>query len=95
MKGPANSKIRLKLVRKGADVPVDVAIVREVIRVRPVRFRTEGGDIGYIRISSFNEQTTDGLRKAITEISKTVPSDKLTGFVVDLRNNPGGLLAAT
>jgi carboxyl-terminal processing protease len=92
MKGQPDSKIRLKIIRKGADVPVDVAIVREVIRVRPVRFRTEGGDIGYVRISSFNEQTTDGLRKAITEISKTIPSDKLAGFVVDLRNNPGGLL---
>jgi carboxyl-terminal processing protease len=92
MKGPPNSKIRLKIIRKGADAPVDVAIVREVIRVRPVRFRTEGGDVGYIRITSFNEQTTDGLRKAIAEISKTIPSDKLAGFVVDLRNNPGGLL---
>jgi carboxyl-terminal processing protease len=92
MKGPANSKIRLKIIRKGADAPVDVAIVREVIRVRPVRFRTEGGDIGYVRITSFNEQTTDGLRKAIAEISKTIPSDKLAGFVIDLRNNPGGLL---
>jgi len=70
MKGPANSKIRLKLLRKGSDTPVDVAIVREVIRVRPVRFHTEGGDIGYVRITSFNEQTTDGLRKAISEISK-------------------------
>jgi carboxyl-terminal processing protease len=92
MKGQPDSKIRLKIIRKGADVPVDVAIVREVIRVRPIRFRTEGGDIGYVRISSFNEQTTDGLRKAITEISKAIPSDKLAGFVVDLRNNPGGLL---
>ncbi|CAN7547687.1 S41 family peptidase [Bradyrhizobium sp. LjRoot220] len=92
MKGPANSKIRLKIMRKGADAPVEVAIVREIIRVRPVRFRTEAGDIGYIRISSFNEQTTDGLRKAIAEISKAIPSDKLAGFVIDLRNNPGGLL---
>jgi len=92
MKGAPNTKIRLKIVRKGADVPVDVAIVREVIRVRPVRFRTEGGDIGYLRITSFNEQTTDGLRKAIAEISKAIPSDKLAGFVIDLRNNPGGLL---
>lgn len=92
MKGLPDTKIRLKILRKGADAPVDVAIVREVIRVRPVRFRTEGGDIGYIRINSFNEQTTDGLRKAITEISKAIPSDKLAGFVVDLRNNPGGLL---
>lgn len=92
MKGAPDSKIRLKIVRKGADAPVDVAIVREIIRVRPVRFRTEGGDIGYVRITSFNEQTTDGLRKAIAEISKAIPSDKLAGYIVDLRNNPGGLL---
>jgi carboxyl-terminal processing protease len=92
MKGAPNSKVRLKVLRKGADTQVDIAIVREVIRVRPVRFRAEGGDIGYIRITSFNEQTTEGLRKAIAEISKAIPSDKLAGYVVDLRNNPGGLL---
>jgi carboxyl-terminal processing protease len=92
MKGPADSKIRLKIVRKGADAPVDIALVREVIRVKPVRYHTDGGDIGYIRITSFNEQTTDGLRKAIAAISKEIPQDKLAGYVVDLRNNPGGLL---
>jgi len=92
MKGAPNTKIRLKIMRKGADAPVDVAIVREVIRVRPVRWHTEGGDIGYIRITSFNEQTTEGLRKAITEMSKAIPPEKLAGYVVDLRNNPGGLL---
>jgi carboxyl-terminal processing protease len=92
MKGAPNSKIRLKIMRKGADAPIDVAIVREVIRVRPVRYHTEGGDIGYIRITSFNQQTTEGLRKAITEISRAIPADKLAGYVVDLRNNPGGLL---
>jgi carboxyl-terminal processing protease len=92
MKGPPNSKTRLKIIRKDADKPIDVAIVREIIRVRPVRFRTEGGDIGYIRITSFNEQTTEGLRKAISDISKQIPPEKLAGYVVDLRNNPGGLL---
>lgn len=92
MKGPASSKIRLKVARKGAAAPLDIAIVREIIRVRPVRYRTEGGDIGYIRISRFNEQTTDGLKKAIASINKEIPSDKLAGYVVDLRNNPGGLL---
>ena len=92
MKGPADSKIRLKIVRKSANAPIDIALVREVIRVKPVRYHTDGGDIGYIRITSFNEQTTDGLRKAITEISKEIPQDKLAGYVVDLRNNPGGLL---
>ncbi|OCK56853.1 S41 family peptidase [Bradyrhizobium sp. LMTR 3] len=92
MKGPANSKIRLKVVRKGAAAPIDVAIVREIIRVRPVRFKADGGDIGYIRITRFNEQTTDGLKKAIASISKEIPPEKLTGYVIDLRNNPGGLL---
>src|SRR3954454_22244966 len=92
MKGPADSKIKLKIVRKNADAPIDVALVREVIRVKPVRYHTDGGNIGYIRITSFNEQTTDDLRKAITAISKEIPQDKLAGYVVDLRNNPGGLL---
>jgi carboxyl-terminal processing protease len=92
MKGPINTKTRLKIMRKGADQPIDVSIVREIIRVRPVTYRTDGGDIGYVRISSFNEQTTDGLRKAIGDIAKQIPPDKLAGYVVDLRNNPGGLL---
>jgi carboxyl-terminal processing protease len=92
MKGPPNSKTRLKIKRKGVDNPVDISLVREIIRVRPVTYRTNGGDIGYIRIASFNEQTTEGLRKAIADIAKQIPSDKLAGYVVDLRNNPGGLL---
>ena len=92
MKGPAKSKIRLKIIRKGSEKPVDIAIVREVIRVRPVRYHTDGGDIGYIRITSFNEQTTDGLRKAVAAITKEIPPEKIAGYVIDLRNNPGGLL---
>src|SRR4029077_15329708 len=92
MKGAPNSKTRLKIIRKDADKPIEIAITREIIRVRPVRFHTEGGDIGYIRINSFNEQTTDGLHRAIAEISREIPKDKLVGYVIDLRNNPGGLL---
>src|SRR6202048_4468423 len=92
MKGPINTKTRLKIMRKGTDAPIEVSIMREIIRVRPVSYHADGGDIGYIRISSFNEQTTDGLRKAIGDLSKQIPSDKLVGYVVDLRNNPGGLL---
>jgi carboxyl-terminal processing protease len=92
MKGPINTKTRLKITRKGMEQPIDVSIVREIIRVRPVSFHADGGDIGYIRIASFNEQTTDGLRKAIGDISKKIPPDRLAGYVVDLRNNPGGLL---
>jgi carboxyl-terminal processing protease len=92
MKGAINTKTKLKIIRKGVDDPIEVSLTREVIRVRPVTFHTDGGDIGYIRISSFNEQTTDGLKKAIVDIGKQIPSDKLVGYVVDLRNNPGGLL---
>src|ERR1039458_8795075 len=92
MKGPINTKTRLKIIRKGMDQPIDVSLVREVIRVRPVTFHTDGGDIGYIRISSFNEQTTEGLKKALGDISKQIPPEKLAGYIVDLRNNPGGLL---
>jgi carboxyl-terminal processing protease len=92
MKGAADTKTKLTIIRKGKDAPFDVSITREIIRVKPVRYHTEGGDIGYIRITSFNEQTTDGLHKAISEIEKQIPQDKLAGFVVDLRNNPGGLL---
>ena len=92
MKGPVNTKTRLTIIRKGADAPIDVTIVREIIRVRPVSYHTDGGNIGYIRISSFNEQTADELKKAIGDISKQIPSASLAGYVIDLRNNPGGLL---
>jgi carboxyl-terminal processing protease len=92
MKGAVDTKTKLTIIRKGKDNPFDVAITREIIRVRPVRYHTDGGNIGYIRVTSFNEQTTDGLRKAIAEISKEIPPEKLAGYVVDLRNNPGGLL---
>jgi carboxyl-terminal processing protease len=91
MRGPVNTKIKLTIMRKGQDKPVEIAITRDVIRVRSVRSRAEE-DIGYIRISQFNEQSTDGLKKAIVDLAAQIPADKLKGFVVDLRNNPGGLL---
>jgi carboxyl-terminal processing protease len=92
MKGPIDTKTQLKIFRKGSEKPIDVSLTREVIRVRPVSFHVDGSDIGYVRISQFNEQTTDGLKKAIGDIAKQIPQDKLAGYVVDLRNNPGGLL---
>lgn len=91
MRGPVNSAITLTVKRDGASDPVEIKIVRDVIRIRSVRSRTEG-DIGYVRITQFNEQTYDGLRDSIEKITKEVGVDKLRGFVLDLRNNPGGLL---
>src|ERR1700733_9332628 len=60
MKGPPNTQTRLKIKRKGVDKPLDISLTREIIRVRPVTYHADGGDIGFIRIASFNEQTTDG-----------------------------------
>jgi carboxyl-terminal processing protease len=92
MKGPVHTSTKLKIERKGTDKPIDVSIEREIIQVKPVSFHTESSDIGYIRISSFNEQTTEGLHQAIGDVVKQIPQDKLAGYVLDLRNNPGGLL---
>ncbi len=88
MRGPENSKIKLKIMRKGQDKPIEVSITRARIQVRSVRSRLEGGDVGFIRVTQFNEQTAEGVKKAITDLS----GDKLKGFIIDLRNNPGGLL---
>src|SRR4051794_29568348 len=91
MRGPVNTKIKIRITRKGIDKPVEVSLTRDVIRVRSVRSHMEGDDIGYVRITQFNEQTTEGLRRAITDMTSQA-GDKLKGFVLDLRNNPGGLL---
>ena len=90
MRGPENSKIKLKIMRKGQGKPIEVSITRARIQVRSVRSRLEGDDVGFIRVTQFNEQTTEDLKKAITDLS--TQGDKLKGFIIDLRNNPGGLL---
>jgi carboxyl-terminal processing protease len=90
MRGPVNSQIRLTILRKGEKKPLDITITRAVIRVESVRWKQEG-DISYIRITTFNEQTEDGLERAVDQ-TKAKIGNRLKGIVVDLRNNPGGLL---
>jgi carboxyl-terminal processing protease len=92
MRGPVNTPVRLKLQRPGQKDAIQVTLTRDIIRIRPVRSREEGGDIGYLRVTQFNEQTYEGLRTAIEKISIDIGPDKLKGYVIDLRNNPGGLL---
>ena len=92
MRGPVNTKIKLTITRKGRDKPIVVTMVRDVIRVKSVRWHTEGDAVGYVRIIEFNEQTTDGVRKAIGDLTNQLGADKIKGFVIDLRNNPGGLV---
>ncbi|MDQ0468220.1 S41 family peptidase [Labrys wisconsinensis] len=92
MRGPVNSPITLKIKRAGKDDPFDVKIVRDVIRIKSVRSKVEGDDVGYIRITQFTEQTFDGLKASIEKLNKDIPANKFKGYVIDLRNNPGGLL---
>ncbi len=90
MRGPENSEISLTIRREGRD-PFDVKLVRAKIKIQSVRSHIEGGNIGYIRITSFNEQTDVGLANAMKSL-KQQANNKLVGIVLDLRNNPGGLL---
>src|SRR5262249_20144725 len=91
MRGPVGAPITLTIVRKGSDYPFEVKIIREVIRINAVKTRLEGdGEVGYIKISTFNEQTHTNLVKQVEALIKT--GKRLKGFIVDLRGNPGGLL---
>jgi carboxyl-terminal processing protease len=92
MRGPVNTKIKLKIMRKGQDKPVEVTLMRDIIRVKAVRSRTEGEDVGFIRITQFNEQTNENVKKAVSDLGNQMNADKLKGYILDLRNNPGGLL---
>ena len=89
MRGSIGTSIKLTILRAGAE-PFDVSITRDRITIRSVRHRVEG-DIGYIRITSFSEQTEAGLINAVAQLKKEI-GNRLIGFVIDLRNNPGGLL---
>jgi len=91
MRGPVNSPIMLTVVRKGVEDPFEVKVVRDMIHINPVRFNAEGDDVGYIRVTTFNEQTTENLQKAVEDLKKEL-GPNLKGYIVDLRNNPGGLL---
>jgi len=90
MRGPINSEVTLRIRRSGKD-PFDVKLTRATIKIQSVRSHLEGDTIGYIRITSFNEQTDVGLENAMKNL-KQQAGNKLAGIVLDLRNNPGGLL---
>jgi len=92
MRGPAKSSVRLTVSRGDAKDIKEFTIVREIIHVQPVRSHVESGDIGYIRITQFNQQTFDSLKAAIAKFKTNPGADKLKGYILDLRNNPGGLL---
>jgi carboxyl-terminal processing protease len=90
MRGPVDSEIKLT-IQRGTAQPFDLKLKRAIIKIQSVKYHLEGGDVGYIRITSFNEQTDTGVHTAIAALRKEA-GDKLLGIVLDLRNNPGGLL---
>jgi carboxyl-terminal processing protease len=91
MRGPPNSKIMLTLKRQNVDKPIEVSLVREIIHIQVVKSRMEANDIGYVRLSQFTEQADSGIKAAVKAL-KAQNGGKLRGLVLDLRNNPGGLL---
>ncbi|MCG5234911.1 S41 family peptidase [Xanthobacter oligotrophicus] len=93
MRGPVNTPITLTILRKGMEKPLEIKLVRDTIKIQTVRSRVESDDIAYIRLNSFtNEQTYEGLKKAIDDLTAKIGPDKIKGYILDLRNNPGGLL---
>jgi carboxyl-terminal processing protease len=90
MRGTPGTSITLTVVRPGESKPLTFKLTREVIKVRPVRWEAKG-NVGVIRIASFNRQTGEATRQAVAELSKKLGPDA-AGYVIDLRSNPGGLL---
>ena len=91
MKGAPQTSVTLKILRGANKEVKEFKLVRDIIHVKSVKFE-EKGDIGYVRITQFTEQTFDGLKQAMTKFSADIPDDKFKGYIIDLRNNPGGLL---
>jgi carboxyl-terminal processing protease len=92
MRGTPGTEIKLEILRKGKDEPLNLTLVREIIKVSSVRQEVEGDDVGYIRLTQFTGRVSDDLKQAVQTLQTKIPSDKLKGYILDLRNNPGGLL---
>ncbi|MGY8996087.1 MAG: S41 family peptidase [Alphaproteobacteria bacterium] len=90
MRGPVNTDIVLTVVREGADEPLEITVTRDIITIKSVRWNIED-KVGYVRLSSFTENSEDGLIEALEGMDAEL-GDELQGIVLDLRNNPGGLL---
>ncbi len=90
MRGPQGTKVTITILRPGAKKPFDVTLTRAIVEVDAVKYHRDG-DIGYIRIAAFNEKTADEVEDAVANLKKQI-GPGLKGYIIDLRNNPGGLL---
>ena len=91
MRGPPNSRIVLTIKRDKVDKPIEIPLIRETIHLQVVKSRMEPDDIGYVRLSQFTEQADAGIKQAVKSL-RAQNGGKLRGLILDLRNNPGGLL---
>jgi carboxyl-terminal processing protease len=90
LRGPKDTKVTLTIMRETLDKPTDIVITRSIIKIRSIKTRMFDDRIGYIRIAAFQEKTVDDLRKALRDLDG--PTHSLKGLILDMRNNPGGLL---
>ena len=93
MRGKPGTDLLITILREGEDKPLNITLTRAIIKVKSVKHKTLEPGYGYVRISTFQQRTSEGLNKAIEQLKKD-NNDKLSGLVLDLRNNPGGLLNA-
>jgi carboxyl-terminal processing protease len=92
MRGAPGTEVRLEITRKDQAAPLNLTLTRQIIKVSPVRQQVEGGDVGYVRLTQFNSQAANELKQAIQALAAKIPPEQLKGYILDLRNNPGGLL---
>jgi carboxyl-terminal processing protease len=92
LRGPPGSSVAVEITRQNEAQPLEKTLTREIIKARSVHERVEGDDVGYIQLTEFNGLAGDELKDAIKHIAASVPADRLRGYILDMRNNPGGLL---
>jgi carboxyl-terminal processing protease len=92
MRGAPGTEVRLEITRKDQAASINLTLTREIIRVRSVRQQAEGDDVGYIRLTQFTGRAYEDIKDAVKSLSAKIPPDQLKGYILDLRNNPGGLL---
>jgi carboxyl-terminal processing protease len=92
VRGAPGTEVRLEIMRKEQAAPFNLTLTREIIKVSTVRQQAEGDDVGYLRLTQFNGQTADELNRAIQALAAKIPAQQFKGHILDLRNNPGGLL---
>lgn len=91
MRGPKGSNVKISIIRDGLGEPLEISLMRDVIKANPVKYHLYN-DVAYIRVSSFTNKTTEAVKKAIEVLNSQAEKNKIKGYILDVRNNPGGIL---